>query len=260
MRIESDNFEKETYLKNYSRKSILQNNCDFEFGIGINSVLYINVRAVEDENAIIDNISLNNGTFLFEGSCEKQFDEVFIENVISFDRIAYPVKCQGNTFSFKIPYADMINTSIKKWELKTTYMLKLNMPWNFFNKHDKLLFSNRRNKILIEDDIYDNLEKLSETANELYQMNQRNNALNYKINALKDKRSKLKEKNSKLKDKNSKLKEKNSKLKERNSKLKDKNLKLKDKNSKLKEKNEQLKHKVDEYKSRKIVKLVDKLK
>ena len=70
----------------------------------------------------------------------------------------------------------------------------------------------------------------------------------------------LSKKNEKLNNKIKKLKNRNDKLKNKNAKLINKNEKLKSKKDKLVEKNKKLNDLVSEFKSRKVIKVVDTLK
>lgn len=216
---------KESYLINTKRQSIIFDNFDFEMGIGLNKILVINVRKIKEGLINIDNIILNDDLFTFEGKSNYRFDEVLIENVITFEKISYPVNFTNQSFSFTIPYSVIKNSLIKKWELKSNYLMKIPNKITFFKQKNEIYFANTRNKILISDDFYDNSERLFRINNELIS-----------------------------------VKRKNRQLTQKNLKLTEKNTRLTKSKSKLSAENKKLKKTVAEYKSRKVVKAVDKFK
>ena len=216
---------KESYLINTKRQSIIFNNFDFEMGIGLNKILVINVREIKDGLVNIEKISLDNDLFTFEGISSIKFDDVTIENVLSFEKISYPVDFTDQRFSFTIPYSDIKSSLIKKWELKSIYLMKLPNKITFFKQNNEIYFANTRNKILISDDFYDNSERLFNINNEL-------------ISVKKEKR----------------------KLSRKNSQLTEKNADLTQLNSELSSENKKLKKTLAEFKSRKVVRAVDKVK
>ena len=220
-----DSHCKESYLVNTKRESIIFDNFDFEFGLGINKVLVINVREVKDEVIDIEKISFEDDSFILEGSSYNRFDNVIIENVITFEKIEYPVTFNNHNFSFAIPYSDIVSSQIKKWELKSGYVMRVPNRITFFKQYHEIFFANTRNKILISDDVYDSLERLFKINNEL-------------IEANKDIRE----------------------LNRENSKLARKNTRLTKANSKLSNQNERLNETIEEFKSRKVVKAADKVK
>ena len=217
-----ESYCKESYLINTKRQSIIYNNFDFEMGIGLNKILVINVREIKDGLVNIEKIS---DLFTFEGISSIKFDDVTIENVLSFEKISYPVDFTDQRFSFTIPYSDIKNSLIKKWELKSIYLMKLPNKITFFKQNNEIYFANTRNKILISDDFYDNSERLFNINNEL-------------ISVKKEKR----------------------KLSRKNSQLTEKNADLTQLNSELSSENKKLKKTLAEFKSRKVVRAVDKVK
>lgn len=254
-------FCKETFLiNNLGRRSIIFENLDFEFAVGINTQFYINIRSIIPEEILVSNIKFEDNNFIFEGETDLNFDNVIMENVITFKKVKYPVIFTDNKFKFKIAYEDIIKPVIKKWEIKSDYLIKLSKSFEFYKDNDKVLIFNLRNIILLEDDLYNKFELLTELRNKFRESTTLNRSLSNENKNLKIYNDKYKSKIEKLKDKNSRLKEKNSKLKDKNSRLNEKNSKLKEKNSKLKDKNKDLDSIIKEYESRKVIKVADKLK
>ena len=262
IKLSTDFFTKETFLKNnLKRANILYGNVDFELAVGINTKFYIHSRPINQEEILIDNVSFEDGTFIFEGSTDLQLKKVMIENVVTFEQIECPVNFDDNSnFKFSIPYCDIIKPVIKKWELKSDYLIKLPKSFEFFKENDKVLLFNFRNIILIEDDLYNKFDKLQELNIYFKKNRSENKFLTKKNTKLSNKNTKLKDKITKLKDKNTKLKNKNTKLTNKNARLSNKNTKLKNKLERMSEKNKKLQNLVKAYESRKIVRLVDKLK
>lgn len=242
----TDSFKKESFLRNNRRGNVNINDINLEIGIGINGMLFINSRNVNQNEIIIEDITFDGQHFIFNGSTEFDIKDVTIENVINLKKFTYPINFNNNHFDFKIPYSEIIKFPIKKWELKGDYLMGLTRPFNFFRNHDEIIFSNQRNIILIEDDVYDIFEKLNKLDENLNSATQRNRELT--------------DDSTIFKENNSKLKTKNNKLKKRNNELKDNNKRLNEKNKKLKNKNKKLSNIIGEYKSRKIIRIADKFK
>lgn len=263
----TDSFKKESYLKNDGRSNVNVNNINLEIGIGRDSVLCISSRNINQNNIIIDDITFDGQYFIFKGCTEFEINEIIIENVINFTKFSYPICFNSDNFTFKIPYSDIVKFPVKKWELKGDYLIKLANIFRFFRNYDDIFFSNRRNIILIEDNIYDIFERINKLNDDLNSATQTNRILSQENQKLTDDNTKFKELNSnltnnnnKLDKRNTKLKKKNEKLNEKNQKLKQKNQKLKEKNQKFKDKNKKLSNTIEEYKSRKIVRIADKFK
>ena len=217
---------RESYLINTKRQSIIVEDRDLEIGIGLNKIFFANTRKIHNDILEIDEVSLEDELFVLCGKSRFKPDSVSIDNVITYERISYPVKFSDDeNFTFTIPYSDLISHPIRKWELKSDYLMKLPNKITFFKNHNEIYFANTRNKILISEDIYDSLKKLSKLNDELLAANS-----------------------------------KNKNLTRENKKLKRKNSKLNDRNVKLSNQNEQLKKVIEEYKSRKVVKIADKIK
>jgi len=115
---------------------------------------------------------------------------------------------------------------------------------DIFTPHTLTIYEN-----VMESDTYKEYDLLMERVR-----------LNQQINRLNNEKSMLNDTIKNLTDKNNKKDKKIDKLNQKNDKLKDKNEKLKMKNKKLKDENNQLKNLVSDYKSRKAVKIADKLK
>ena len=223
-----DEFIKKTFLKSYARSNILLDDKDLEMAIGVNNEFIINVRNIKPGIAEIARVAFDDGCYIFEGESDNEIGNVIIENFISHEKFTYPVQRDNSRFKFKIPKKDVINRPIKKWELKSDSLIYLTKEIRFFKDYNNLSIKNARNKILIEDNVHDKNDMI----------------LNF----------------DRMIDENQKLISEIENLTDKNNKLANKYKKLKKKNKKLIEKNKKLKNIIEEYKSRKAVRIANKLK
>ena len=147
---------------------------------------------------------------------------------IGLRKIIYHVEYIGEQFKIEIPYNDIINAPIKKWELKSKKFnsLKLLEKYEVLNEKDKTLFTNRWDKILIENSLYDKNQYAKEKLD--------------------------------LEEKNRQVDKEIKKLKKENEKIEKENEKIEKENEKMKKENEKLQSIIEAYKNRKVVKLADK--
>ena len=163
-----DGFEKDAFIKNRHRQSHTFDEFDMDLDMSVDSYLFLDYRQKQDNEIIISNVSFDSGEFIIEGKSNFRVDEIIMENVIDFDKKTYPLEYDvgGRSFSFRIPHNDILNNSIKKWELNCPDCLnsiKVSKEFQFFTRYYKIRFINSRNKILIENDIVDPVEKMYET-------------------------------------------------------------------------------------------------
>ncbi len=228
----SNEFQKESYLQNFKRQFISYDGFDIEIGIESNRIFCIDTRKTNDNEIKIDNITFENDLLLFEGNSFENIEEVYIENVVTFDKIYYPVISENynNKFkiSFSIPHKDILSIPVDKWEIKFNQnfkFIKISKKFEFFTSFSKIHIMNARNKILIENDLYNKFQIMAEYYDEIYNLS---------------------------------LLEKE--LKSENEQLIKKNKELIKNNSNLKKKNENLIHLIEAYKSRFVVRSSDKVK
>lgn len=194
----SEDIIKETYLRNDYRNSILFNDLDIDIGTGINRRLVINIRKISMDEIIINDISFDNVCFTLEGTGENKINEIVMENIVNFDRTAYQVDYNNGSFIFKIPYSDIFNAPVKKWELKGQNLIMLSESHTFFRDYDKLNFSNLRNTVFIGNFIYDKFEELNKFNRKIKKLSKKNSKLKNKYSLLNNKYITLKNKNSEL--------------------------------------------------------------
>ena len=196
-----DGFEKDAFIKNRHRQSHTFDEFDMDLDMSVDSYLFLDYRQKQDNEIIISNVSFDSGEFIIEGKSNFRVDEIIMENVIDFDKKTYPLEYDigGRSFSFRIPHNDILNNSIKKWELNCPDCLnsiKVSKEFQFFTRYYKIRFINSRNKILIENDIIDPVEKMYET----FVQKEEIKSLKKKISSLEYKNQKLESKNKRLED------------------------------------------------------------
>ena len=196
-----DGFEKDAFIKNRHRQSHTFDEFDMDLDMGVDSYLYLDYRRKQDNEIIISDVSFDSGEFIIEGKSNFRVDEIIMENVIDFDKKTYPLEYDigGRSFSFRIPHNDILNNSIKKWELNCPDCLNsinVSKEFQFFTRYYKIRFINSRNKILIENDIIDPVEKMYET----FVQKEEIKSLKKKISSLEYKNQKLESKNKRLED------------------------------------------------------------
>ena len=261
-------FKKESYLINSKREIIEFDNFDVEIGIETNRLFFMNIRPTNNLNMQIHDIEFDNGIFKLYGVSNERIDNIFLENVISFEKIYYQVESEKENdddfnINFTIPYVDILNAPVRKWEIKvdgTFKIIELNKRYEFYSQHTKIYFVNTRNKFLVSNDFYNIFDELYENNIEIYELTNDKKELKISNRTLIKENKKLAKKNKNLTNKNKKLTKKNKNLTNKNTNLTEKNKILKQNNDKLKKKNIKLEKKIEEYKSRLAVRLADKMK
>ena len=154
---------------------------------------------------------------------DSRIDSLILENTVYFKEIGFEInnlikKENPYKFQINIPINEIFSMPIKKWEIKTTDNIKINIDEEYTYRDDKIKINVKKkgNRIFITGRYYHKLTEIEKLEKTL----------------------------KKERDKNKKLKEKNKKLT--------------DKNKKLKERNKKLNNVIYQYKSRKVIKLVDK--
>ena len=171
-------FKKESYLINSKREIIEFDNFDVEIGIETNRLFFMNIRPTNNLNMQIHDIEFDNGIFKLYGVSNERIDNIFLENVISFEKIYYQVESEKENdddfnINFTIPYVDILNAPVRKWEIKvdgTFKIIELNKRYEFYSQHTKIYFVNSRNKFLVSNDFYNIFDELYENNIEIYEL------------------------------------------------------------------------------------------
>ena len=205
-------FKKESYLINSKREIIEFDNFDVEIGIETNRLFFMNIRPTNNLNMQIHDIEFDNGIFKLYGVSNERIDNIFLENVISFEKIYYQVESEKENdddfnINFTIPYVDILNAPVRKWEIKvdgTFKIIELNKRYEFYSQHTKIYFVNTRNKFLVSNDFYNIFDELYENNIEIYELTNDKKELKISNRTLIKENKKITKKNKNLKNKNKK--------------------------------------------------------
>lgn len=220
---ETNDFIKEAYLTNKKRESFEFDDFYLEFGVGVDNLLFIDCLDKHDNIKIdVHDVDYDEEYLIFKGTCGKEkIRELFIQNYVSFGTFDYQLIYIGDVFKLKIPFKDIFNCPIKKWELNCRQSFNSISTLKEFNLYigtNHIKVFNDRNKILIENNICNVLEELIVMKNEIAALTLNNKYL--------------------LKD----------------------NKRIEKQNKKYAESNVVLNNEINKFKSRKAVNFVDKLK
>ena len=239
MEYSTQDFKKESFLRNSKRNAIAFDGFDVEIGIERNGIFSMKTRPTSDIRIRIENIDFNDGHFRFYGISDGEIDTAYIENVLDskifeYDTISEKFEDKFK-ISFSIPYEDILSQPIRKWEIKvkTPFKnIKVAKKFEFYRQYDKIYIINARNKLLISDDFYNPYKELDEKNEKIIDSKRENKRLKKSFNELKLENESLEEKNEDL------INEKNQ----------------------LAERNQNLKEIINAYKNRFVVRLADKIK
>ena len=200
-----DNFKKESYLQNSKRQVIRYSGFDIEIGTESNRIFCIDKRLTNENEIKINSITFEDGILNFEGTSCEEINQIFLENVVTFERYYYPVISNNNdnefNIQFSIPHKDILQCPVDKWEIradKTFNSMKIPRKFEFYTSFNKIRILNARNKILIENDLYNKFQKLSEYFDEI-------NDLKNIIKELNKENKQLNKKNIRLENRNNDL-------------------------------------------------------
>lgn len=223
----SGDIEKEHYVLTNSRKTYSFDDFDINIARGMTSYLRLIKREKNNVDLIIDEINFLEDKIEFKGTSNEAIEKLCINDILDLAKLSFSVeKCDKNSegnydIAIAIDYNEFLKAPVKKWELE------IDGPYNKVNVNEKHYF-----------------------ADDLYEIEIRNygNKILMEFNRY-DPAEKIVE-----------LNKKKEKLSNENKKLKSKNKKLEERNKDLKEKNKNLKKEIKAFKSRKIIKIIDKIK
>ncbi|WP_407454506.1 glycosyltransferase [Methanobrevibacter sp.] len=195
-------FEKSAFIKNRHRRSIEFNDCFIDLDIGVDSYLYIDVRRKANQKIEINDVSFESGEFIIRGHAD-DIREVYLENVVSFERNSYPLRYENasNEFSCTVPYGDILNNAIKKWELNcldSLNSIRVSKEFDFYEGRYRVRFINSRNKVLIEHDIFNPIDQIDQLKNDIDRLKSQIASLNHEEDKLKEDKERLIVENSEL--------------------------------------------------------------
>ena len=175
-----DEFEKTAYLKTAHRRSIELDAIFVDLNMGAHSRLFIDVKDKKDNEIEIYDITFKDDMFILKGKSKNKVDWIYIENIMDFAEITYPVEYKNDELRFEIPYKDIFSKPIKKWEIncrQSPNAIAGADRFEFYTKDHRTKFVNSRNKIFIENDIVNCIDELTK-------LNDANKDLNKKVYSL----------------------------------------------------------------------------
>lgn len=185
----SPSFVKSGLLKNYQRKSIKYANFDIDLGIGINNILYLDVNKKTENKVLVKNVAFDEGKFIFRCESVGEVKSMVLTNFVTYKHLNCPViySRSSNDFVFTVPFDELKNVVIKKWELNCPESLNsivIERKFKFIYHKYEISFKNKRNKIYISVNILNSKRQMEELLN-------RNEKLINENNILKNKNKKL---------------------------------------------------------------------
>ena len=278
IKYESESISKETFLNNNRRATYVFEDYDVDIGIGTQKELYIDVRYKNKNNVRIHDIIEDDSKFILIGSSQEKVENLKIQNLVCFNERHFPIQYLSldeiinefyndsiedgsnegeesdeiringdvveyeHTFIAAIPFKELFDAVIKKWEIGTAEFIdhiSLSKNYYFYTSTHKTQIRNLRKKIVLEMFLIDYIAEMHE---------------------MKEENLKIIRTDRELKKKNRKLKKENKTLKTVKKNLTEENKQLNKANKKLNEQSEKQKELINDYKNRKVIKIVDHLK
>jgi hypothetical protein len=278
IKYESESISKETFLNNNRRATYVFEDYDVDIGIGTRKELYIDVRYKNKNNVRIHDIIEDDSKFILIGSSQEKVENLKIQNLVCFTERHFPIRYLSHdeiigrfyndsiedesnesdegdewringdaveyehTFIAELPFKDLFDAVIKKWEIGTAEFIdhiSLSKNHYFYTSTHKTQIRNLRKKIVLEMFLIDYVKEMHE---------------------MKEENLEIIRTDRELKKENKKLKKENRSLKKEKKDLREENKELNKENRKLNEKYEKKKELIEDYKNRKVIKLVDNLK
>ena len=278
IKYESESISKETFLNNNRRATYVFEDYDVDIGIGTRKELYIDVRYKNKNNVRIHDIIEDDSKFMLIGSSQEKVENLKIQNLVCFNERHFPIQYLSldeiinefyndsiedgsnegeesdeiringdvveyeHTFIAAIPFKELFDAVIKKWEIGTAEFIdhiSLSKNYYFYTSTHKTQIRNLRKKIVLEMFLIDYIAEMHE---------------------MKEENLKIIRTDRELKKKNRKLKKENKTLKTVKKNLTEENKQLNKANKKLNEQSEKQKELINDYKNRKVIKIVDHLK
>ena len=198
----SSEFFYEVLLKNYKRHSIRYANYDIDLGIGINNVLYLDVKKKTYNEIVIEDIALEDEIFRFHCKSLKETKSMVLTNFVTYYQVTFPVDYDTNSsrFTFTIPYDEFTRFIIKKYELNSPESfnsIRVDREFKFIHNNTVVKFKNKRNKIYISNksvygsagDVETLIRNNEKLINENNRLKSKNKELNKRIEEFKSRKA-----------------------------------------------------------------------
>ncbi|MBR4448489.1 glycosyltransferase [Methanobrevibacter sp.] len=181
----SPSFAKSSLLKNYQRKSIKYANFDIDLGIGINNILYLDVNRKTENNVLVKDVVFDEGNFILRCESIGEVKGMILTNFVTYKHLKCPVIYSNNSndFVFIIPFDELKNVVVKKWELNCPQSLNsisIKKKFKFIYHNYEISFKNKRNKIYVSVDILNSKKQMEEILAKNEELINENNKLKNK--------------------------------------------------------------------------------
>lgn len=95
----SKTFIKETYLENNKRRIINYKKYEINFSKGVNKLLYIDIREKNENTIMISNIIYEDGHFMITGVSKSKIKNLTIKNLMTFNKVNYSISFNEDVFN-----------------------------------------------------------------------------------------------------------------------------------------------------------------
>lgn len=205
----SEKMNKKYFMKSTHHNTFIFEDYDIDSARTKTGFLRLTKRNKSDIEFIVEDITLEDNKFIIKGNSNKKVEKIIINDTPKFYSYEYPIKYVSEDLDFlvEVDYNDFLKFPIKKFELglnEDFNKINLTKDYKFYKQNFKILIKNYGNKIKIEFERYDSMNKIEELENRIK--------------------------------------------------------KLEESNKKISKENKKLKNTLNNYKSRKIVRIVDKIR
>ena len=177
----SGEVEKEYYVKTNSRRTYNFDEFDINVARGMTSYIRLIKREKGNAELMIDEINMLDNKIEFVGQSNEKIDKVTLNDSLDLSKFTYSVENSedsdgNNNILISIDYNDFLKAPVKKWELEIDGKYnKVNVKKKhyFVNELYTIEIRNYGNKIIIEFERYDPIEKISEMNRKYEELNEK---------------------------------------------------------------------------------------
>ena len=102
----------------------------------------------------------------------EKIDSLILEHLVTFKKIDYKTKLlssseNNNIFEINVPFEDILEFAIRKWELKTKNNMRIQIEETYKYKDDKIKINikNQENRLFILVEYYNKLQEIEKLEN-----------------------------------------------------------------------------------------------
>lgn len=186
------------------KKYFITNDVEIFSRFGLYRIFNFNINQKQDSTIKINQINLkkNNERNLIPEydkefniilESDKKIDSLILEHLVTFKQIEYktnPLSFDGNKHLFEInmPFEEILEFSIRKWELKTKDNIRIQIEEAYKYKDDKIKINikNQKNRLFILAEYYNKLQEIEKLENNIQNLREKNRELKKKNENLKN--------------------------------------------------------------------------